>query len=518
MLRRACQWPKRERRPNTSSLTDPYSAILISHMETKPTLTTLGDMDPEEFRRHAHRVVDWIADYLSHPEAYPVLSQIAPGDIKRALPTTAPAKGEAFDAMFSDFEKLIVPGLTHWNHPSFFAYFAISGSAPGILGEMFSAAFNVNAMLWRTSPSATELEEVTLGWLRDLIGLSSEFEGVVYDTASIATLCAIAAARESVEGLRVREAGLFNIEKRLRVYCSEQAHSSVDKAIITLGLGLESLRKITTDDQFRMSAEALQAAIVEDRENGWHPFCVVATVGTTSTTSIDPVKEVASIAQSEKLWLHVDAAYGGSAAAVPEMRWILEGSERADSLVVNPHKWLFVPFDLSALYCRRMDVLRQAFSLVAEYLKTPDPDDVKNFMDYGPQLGRRFRALKLWFVMRYFGTEGLAARIREHLSLAQEFSSWVTASKDWEMMAPVPFSLVCFRAKPSSMNANQIDSLNEKLLDSVNRRGKVFLSHTKLNEVFTLRLAIGNIRTTIDHVKLAWSELNEVLGELTAQS
>jgi aromatic-L-amino-acid decarboxylase len=429
----------------------------------------------------------------------------------------APEKGEAFEAMLGDLERIILPGVTHWNHPSFFAYFAISGSAPGILGEMLSAAFNVNAMLWRTSPSATELEEVTLGWLRELLGLPSEFEGVVYDTASIASLCAIAAAREAVEGLHVREAGLAGSGRRLRVYCSEHAHSSIDKAVITLGLGLESLRKISTDEKFRLHPDELEKAVAEDRAAGWVPFCCVATVGTTSVTSIDPVRAIADICKRERLWLHVDAAYGGSAAAAPEMRWVLEGAEDAESLVVNPHKWLFVPFDLSALYCKRMDILRQAFSLVPEYLKSAEQAEVRNFMDYGPQLGRRFRALKLWFVMRYFGKDGLAARIREHLRLAQQFAAWVKESPDWELMAPVPFSLVCFRARPAGLTAgeSELEGLNQRLMEQVNRRGRVFLSHTKLGGRYTLRLAIGNIRTEEQHVRMAWDELNHALKEAT---
>lgn len=477
---------------------------------------TLGDMSAEEFRRYGHQVVDWIADYLSHPERYPVLSQSEPGDLKKALPLAAPERGEAMEAMLADLDRLIVPGVTHWNHPGFFAYFAISGSAPGILGEMLSAAFNVNAMLWRTSPSATELEEVTLEWLRQMIGLPESFGGVIYDTASISTLCAIAAAREAVPGLRVREDGLGVTAARLRMYASEHVHSSVDKSAITLGIGQAGLRKIASDAEYRMDANALAAAIEEDRASGWLPFCVVATTGTTSTTSIDPVPQIADICEREGLWLHVDAAYGGSAAVVPEMRWVLEGSDRAESLVVNPHKGLFVPVDLSVLYCRKMDVLRSAFSLVPEYLRTGEGDEVKNFMDYGPQLGRRFRALKFWFVMRYFGVEGLRSRIRNQIALAREFAEWVDQSEDFERLAPVPFSLVCFRAHPRGVtNEAEVDDLNEWLMDEVNRRGKVFLSHTKLHGKLTLRLAIGNIRTTRDHVKLAWDELNAVLSRIT---
>ncbi|HTG17992.1 MAG TPA: pyridoxal-dependent decarboxylase [Blastocatellia bacterium] len=486
--------------------------------DSKLPLDELGDMGAEDLRKYGHRVVDWIADYLSHPERYPVLSQNEPGQLKEALPSAAPERGEAMEAMLADLDRLIVPGVTHWNHPGFFAYFAISGSAPGILGEMLSAAFNVNAMLWRTSPSATELEEVTLEWLRQMIGLPESFGGVIYDTASISTLCAIAAAREAVPGLRVREDGLGVTGSRLRMYASEHVHSSVDKSAITLGIGQAGLRKITSDAEYRMDAEALAQAIKEDRANGWQPFCVVATTGTTSTTSVDPVPAIADICEREGLWLHVDAAYGGSAAVVPEMRWVLEGSDRAESLVVNPHKGLFVPVDLSVLYCRKMDVLRSAFSLVPEYLRTGEGDEVKNFMDYGPQLGRRFRALKFWFVMRYFGAEGLRSRIRNQIALAREFAEWVDQSEDFEMLAPVPFSLVCFRAHPRDVtNEAEIDDLNERLMGEVNRRGKVFLSHTKLHGKLTLRLAIGNIRTTREHVRLAWDELNATLGRTVNQ-
>ena len=475
-----------------------------------------GDMSAEEFRRYGHRVVDWIADYLSHPEQYPVVSKARPGDIKNTLPLAAPATGESMEEILSDLERVVVPGVTHWNHPCFFAYFSTSGSGPGILGEIFAAAFNVNAMLWRTSPSATELEEVTLNWLRQLMGLSEDFEGVIYDTASISTLCAIAAAREAVPGIRVREEGLNGVEsanKRLRLYCSEHAHSSVDKAAIMLGIGQAGIRKVATDSEFRMDPVMLARAVEEDRSQGWLPFCVVATLGTTSTTSIDPVPQIADVCEQEKLWLHVDAAYGGSASIVPEMKWMLEGVERADSLVVNPHKWLFVPMDLSVLYCRRIEVLKQAFSLVPEYLRTQMESEVKNFMDYGPQLGRRFRAIKFWFVMRYFGADGIKSRLRHHMELAREFASWVDESADFERLAPVPLSTVCFRATPADTKTD-LDQLNEQLLEEVNREGKVYLSHTKLDGRFTLRLAIGNVRTQIEHVRLAWEELKRALESI----
>jgi aromatic-L-amino-acid decarboxylase len=488
----------------------------------------LTDMSAEEFRRHGYQVVDWIADYLSHPEKHAVLSQVEPGFLKQSLPESAPAEGEPMEQLLAEIDSRIMPGVTHWNHPSFFAYFSNSASFPGILGEMFSAAFNVNAMLWRTSPSATELEEVTLNWLRQMMNLPEEFGGVIYDTASISSLCAIAAAREALEGVKVREEGLYGAPAKLRLYCSEHAHSSIDKAAIILGIGQQGVRKIASDADFCLKPEALEAAIREDRAEGWLPFCVVATTGTTSTTSIDPVPQIADICERENLWLHVDAAYGGTAAVLPEMRSYFAGCERADSLVVNPHKWMFVPMDLSVLFCSRMEVLRSAFSLVPEYLRTREADEVKNFMDYGPQLGRRFRAIKLWFVMRYFGVEGIQARIRRHTELAKEFAGWVDESRDFERMAPVPFSTVCFRAFPEAWKRRSdwssaemeaaLGRLNERIMERVNQRGKVFLSHTKLNDHFTLRLAIGNIRTALEHIKLAWEELNEALAEVRADA
>lgn len=471
----------------------------------------LGDMPPEDFRRHAHRLVDWIADYLHNNDHYPVLSQVEPGDIARQLPAAAPEHGEPFDCVLDDFERTIVPGLTHWNHPGFFAYFAITGSAPGVLGEFLSAALNVQAMLWRTSPAATELEEVALGWLRQLIGLPAAFEGVIYDTASVASLHALAAARE--QGVPdVRRAGLAGRNlPRVRVYCSEHAHSSIDKAVMMLGLGHESLRKVQADSQFRLDVDALFRAIADDRRAGVQPLAVVATVGTTSTTSIDPVPAVAELCERERLWLHVDAAYAGVAAMVPGYEHILAGAERADSLVVNPHKWLFTPFDLSAFFCRRMDTIRQAFSLTPEYLRHAEADRVRNLMDTGVQLGRRFRALKLWMVLRHFGAEGLRARLREHMRLAQLFAEWVRSDPDFELLAPTPFSVVCFRARPKSVPESELDRYNEELLSKLNRSGEVFLSHTRLNGVLTLRLAIGHIRTEERHVRRAWDLMHELL-------
>jgi aromatic-L-amino-acid decarboxylase len=481
----------------------------------------LGDMSAEEFRRFGHELIDWIADYFDHIEELPVLAQIEPGDLKAQLPSAPPEHGEPMQDILADVDRLIVPALTHWSHPSFFAYFATSTSAPGIFGELLSAAFDVKSMLWRTSPASTELEEVTLDWLRQMMGLDKGMTGFIYDTASVSSMHAIAAAREGVE-MRIREEGMSGRTDLplLRVYASEQAHSSIDKGIITLGLGQRSLRKIPVDNQFRMIPDALADAIAEDKRDGMLPFCIVATVGTTSTSSIDPIPAIVEIGEQHAMWLHVDAAYGGSAAVVPEMRHILDGCHRADSLVLNPHKWLFTPFDCSVLYCRHLDLLRRAFSLVPEYLRTPEQEKVRSGSDYGVQLGRRFRALKLWMIIRYFGHEGLAARIREHCRLAQLFASWVEASSDWELMAPTPFALVCFRARTSvegeieDARAERLDALNEAIMHGVNATGKALLSHTKLNDKLTLRLSIGNIRTTEKHVKQVWELLNEQLKKL----
>ena len=477
----------------------------------------LGDMNKEDFRRFGHEFVDWIADYFERVPELPVLAALEPGDLKAQLPDAPPQHGEPMDKILGDVDRLIVPALTHWSHPSFFAYFATSTSAPGIFGEMLAAAFDNKAMLWRTSPASTELEEVTLDWLRQMMGLDPGMIGIIYDTASVSSMHAIAAAREGVEQ-RIREEGMSGRTDLplLRVYVSEQAHNSIEKAVITLGLGQRSLRKIPVDKDFRMDAKALAQAIAEDKRDGHLPFCIVATVGTTSTSSIDPIKEIIPIGEEHAMWLHVDAAYAGSAAVVPEFRHILAGCERADSLVTNPHKWLFTPFDLSVLYCRHMDLLKRAFSLVPPvYLSTPEQDKVRSGSDYGIQLGRRFRALKLWLVIRYFGHDGLAARIREHCRLARVLASWIDESSDWELLAPVPLGLVCFRARREGLDAAGLDALNEAILHGVNESGRALLSQTRLNDKFTLRLSIGNIRTTEKHVREVWELLNEQLRSLT---
>jgi len=476
---------------------------------------------PEEVERQfasaAAEVVRWIDEYFREAERYPVLAQVRPGQVLERLPAAPPEEPEPFQAVWEDFQRVILPGVTHWNHPAFFAYFAITGSAPGVLGELVSAALNVNAMLWRTCPAATELEQVVLDWLRQMLGLPPQF-GILMDTASVATLCAVAAARESLElGIRTRGMAGRPDLPRLRLYTSEQAHSSVEKAAIVLGFGQEGVRKIPTDAEYRMRPDALEKALREDLRAGWRPACVVATVGTTSTTSVDPVDQIAQVCERYGVWLHVDAAYGGAAAILPEMRWVLHGCERADSFLVNPHKWLFTPIDCTAFYTRRPEALRGAFSLVPEYLQTPVPDAV-NFMDYGVQLGRRFRALKLWMVLRMFGVRGLQEALRKHLQLARQFAEWVDSSEEFQRVAPVPFSTVCFRHRAPGLSPEEANRFNERLLEAVNATGQAYLSHTVLRGQYVLRLAVGNLRTELRHVRRCWELLQEHARTLGAQA
>jgi aromatic-L-amino-acid/L-tryptophan decarboxylase len=435
-----------------------------------------------------------------------VLSRLRPGEIQAALPGVPPRTAEPLDQIVDDALRLLVPGLTHWNQPGFFAYFANSSTGPAILGELLAAAWNQNAMLWKTSPAATELELLVLDWLRQLLGLPEGLFGVIQDTASASTLVALAAAREAVPGLEARRRGLVG-QARLRMYASEHAHSSVEKAGIVLGVGQEGLRAIPVDAQFRMDAGALARAVAEDRAAGLTPFAVTATLGTTSTTSVDPLAPIADVCEREGLWLHVDAAYGGSVAVAEELRPLCAGWERADSLVVNPHKWLFVPLDLSVLYTRRRDVLRAAFSLVPEYLRTAEQAVAPNLMDYGVSLGRRFRALKLWMVLRAFGADGVAALVREHVRLAHAFRAWLEADPLFELSAPTPMSVVCFRASFPDLPGEEQDRRNEAVMAAVNASGEAYLSHTRLLGRTVLRLAVGNARTEERHVRRAFELL-----------
>jgi aromatic-L-amino-acid decarboxylase len=476
----------------------------------------LTDMDVAAFRAGAHQVVDRMADYLADVEAWPVFPDVEPGSIRPLFPASPPELPEPFDAILTDLDRLVVPNATHWQHPGFLAYFATTASGPGILGEMLTAALGQNAMLWRTSPIGTELEEVVVDWLRQALDLPEGFDGLLTDTASTSSLIAIAAARE-VAGGEIASRGLAGRDDlpALRVYASEEAHSSIEKACMTLGLGRESLVRIPTDSAFAMRPDALQAAIAADRGAGRRPIAIVATLGTTSSTAIDPVDQITDIAEREGLWLHVDAAYAGAVALIPERRAAFDGWERADSIVVNPHKWLFTPLDASLLLTRRMPVLRAAFSLVPEYLRTLDRDSpVRDYNEYQPQLGRRFRALKLWMQLRWFGLDGLRRRIEAHIELAQAFAGWVDADLHWVRVAPVPFSTVCFRWDPGGDDRDEaLDERNAAIMDRVNRKGEVFLSHTRLGGRFVIRLSIGNIRTQRRHVERAWELLREAAGE-----
>ena len=476
----------------------------------------LGDMPTDEFRKFGYQVIDWIADYLENIEQYPVLPDVRPGDIRKKLPPSPPQISEKMGKILSDVDNIILPGVTHWNHPGFMAYFNSSASGPGILGELLTAAFNSNGMLWRTNPSSAELEQHTLQWLRQMLRLPEDFWGIIYDTASTASMHAIAAARQQV-GIKVREKGLAGRDdiSKLRLYASEQAHSSIDKSAIILGMGLDSLRKIPTDEEFRMLPDELDKAINEDKKNGWLPFCVVATVGTTSTTSIDPVDKIADICERENLWLHVDGAHGGTAAILPEMRWIIKGIERADSFLVNPHKWLFNPVDISAFYTRKPDILKRAFSLVADYLKTPEENIVDNYMDYGIQLGRRFRALKLWFVIRYFGVEGIRERLRYHLYLGKEFTKWVDGYPDFERVAPVPMSTICFRIHPQNINdENELEKLNLRFYDELDKSSEIMVSHTRLKGRYVLRVNMTGLRMELKHIEKAWEIIKAKAEEI----
>ena len=472
-----------------------------------------GDMPAEEFKKYGYELIYWVTNYLENVASFPVLPNVKPGDVKNKLPNHAPQSGESINKIIEDLNKIILPATTHWQHPNFMAYFNSTASGPGIFGELISAALNVNSMLWKSAPASTELEETVLNWFREIINLPKEFWGIIYDTASVSSMHAIAAARENA-GFDIRKKGMSGVPK-LRLYSSEQAHNSIDKGALTLGIGLDGIRKIPVDSEFRMIPSELEKVIKEDRANGIVPFCVVATIGTTSTTSVDPVEEIAKICTREKIWLHIDAAHAGVTAMLPEMKKHFKGVEHADSFVVNPHKWLFVPIDLSILYTRKPEVLKRAFSLTAEYLKTAEDSAVNNHMDYGIQLGRRFRSLKFWFVLRYFGVEGLQSRLREHIRLGQLFAKWIEEHPQFERVAPTPFSTVCFRAKPTGRNDEaKINALNEKLLNDVNATGKVFITHTKLNGIFTIRLVISGLRTEEKHVILAWNVIQDTFQKI----
>jgi aromatic-L-amino-acid decarboxylase len=467
-------------------------------------------MDSESFRKHAHELVDWMADYLDNIEEYPVLPNVAPGDILKQLPDRPPVQPESFDQIFRDFKEIIVPGMTHWESPNFMAYFPANKSKASILGEMLMSTMGAQCMIWLTSPAAAELEEQMMEWLREMIGLPQGFTGVIQDTASTATLCALLTAREKLSNYHINQRGFEG--ERFVVYSSEQIHSSIDKAVKIAGIGSTHLRKVPVDEAFAMRADALEEAIKKDIKAGLQPLCVVSAIGTTSTTAIDPIAAISSICETYNIWHHVDAAYAGTALICPEMRWMAEGAEKADSFVFNPHKWMFTNFDCTAYYVKDPAALVNTFSITPDYLKTSVDDEVKNYRDWGIPLGRRFRALKLWFVIRELGVNGIQEKIRKHISLGKWLAKQVDDHPDFELLAPVPLNTVCFRYIKG--NESELDSLNQKVMDQINSSGQLFFTQTKLNGKFTLRLAFGNTHLEAYHVENAWQLIQETAKQI----
>lgn len=461
-------------------------------------------MDHQAFRRYGHELIDWVADYFEQVEDYPVRAQVQPGDIKSQLPAEPPRSDEGMDRIFADFKTILMPGMTHWQHPGWFAYFPANNSPPSVLGELLTAGLGAQCMIWQTSPAAAELEEVVMDWLRQMLGLPSGMTGVIQDTASTATLCALLAARERATDFA---ANLGGVRQPLTVYTSEEGHSSIDKGVKIAGYGIENLRRIPTDEHFAMIPEALDAALRQDRGRGMQPACVIATLGTTSSTALDPLEPIGEICARHGVWFHVDAAFGGTAALLEEKRGMLKGAERLDSFVFNPHKWMLTNFDCSAFFVKDPGMLIRTFEIHPEYLKTGHDAVVRNYRDWGIQLGRRFRALKLWFVIRSYGVEGLRAMVREHLRLAELFKGWVEADERFELMAPVNLSLVCFRLRKPGASEAELARLNAELLERVNAGGRVYLTHTALKGRYAIRMAIGQRSTAERHVREAWELL-----------
>ena len=467
-------------------------------------------MEKEDFKKYGYRFVDWVADYFEEIEKYPVLSQVEPGAVREQLPTSPPLKGESMESIFEDFKKIIIPGITHWQHPSWYAYFPANVSPPSVLAELLTAGIGAQCMIWQTSPAAAELEEVVLEWLRQMLGLPEGMQGVIQDTASTATLVALLTAREFKTGFESNSKGL---KMPLIIYISEEAHSSVDKGAKIAGYGSENIRRIPTDEAFAMIPEKLEEAVLADIESGLQPACVVATVGTTSSTAVDPLARIGEICRRHGIWLHVDAAFAGTAAIIPEKRGILDGAEYLDSFVFNPHKWMLTNFDCSAYFVKDPGVLIRTFEIHPEYLKTGVDAKVKNFRDWGIQLGRRFRALKLWFVIRSYGVEGLQNLVREHIRLARIFEGWVAGTDGFELMAPVNFSVVCFRLNDGRVE-ERLTELNKSFEEAINRTGKVFLTHTSLKGKYVLRMVIGSRTTEERHVIEAWNLMLETARQL----
>ncbi len=481
---------------------------MINYIKTKGVEKFV---DIETFRKHGHEFIDWVADYYKEVEKYPVRASVTPGQVKSQLPQNPPLKGESMEKIFADFQEIILPGISHWQHPGWFAYFPANTSPPSILAEILTAGLGAQCMVWATSPAATELEEVVLSWLGQMLGLPANMQGVIQDTASTATLCALLSAREKASNFSINEQGF---DHPLTVYASEEAHSSIEKDVKIAGFGKTNLRNIPTDENLALIPASLEEAIIRDKNEGKKPACVIATIGTTSSTAIDPLEAIGQICRRHNIWLHVDAAFAGAAAMLEEKREMLQGMEYVDSFVVNPHKWLLTNFDCSAYFVKEPEVLTKTFAIQPEYLKTSQDKEVKNFRDWGIQLGRRFRALKLWFVLRSYGINGLKEMLRNHLELAQTFKSWVEEDKNFQLMAPVNLSLICFRFKPEGKSAEELNYLNELLLKRINDTGQVFLTHTTLKNQYALRMAIGQRTTSKKQVQEAWDLIQEKAQEL----
>ncbi|MCO6359240.1 pyridoxal phosphate-dependent decarboxylase family protein [Roseivirga pacifica] len=467
-------------------------------------------MDAESFRKHGHELVDWMADYFAEVENYPVMPQVKPGDILKQLPKSAPQSAEGFDDIFKDFKDIIMPGMTHWESPNFMAYFPANKSKASVLAEMLMSTLGAQCMVWLTSPAAAELEEQMMEWLREMIGLSENFTGVIQDTASTATLSALITARERATKYQINEKGFKN--ERFVIYASKEIHSSIDKAVKIAGFGIEQLRKIEVDEHFALKPEVLKEQIQADIKLGLQPLAVVSAIGTTSTTAIDPIAAIGAICEQYNLWHHVDAAYAGTALVLPEMRWMAEGVESADSFVFNPHKWMFTNFDCTAYFVKDPSTLVNTFAIMPDYLKTSVDDEVKNYRDWGIPLGRRFRALKLWFVIREMGVEGIQEKIRKHIALGKWLAEQVNEHKDFELLAPVPLNTVCFRYKSAS--AEKLADINKEIMNSVNATGKLFFTQTSINGMFALRLAFGNTNLEAYHVENAWNLIQEKAVEV----